>query len=541
MDSEQAELFAVFLAESEENLATMEQALLELENEPEHGEHVDVVFRAAHTLKGNSSSLGLNALAEFAHEVESLLDRVRSGALQAEGDLITLLLSAVDAMKRWLPSLRLGSELTMDAFQFAVYQRMNGFASDEMSSPAETAARPKERGSVPEAGGDTARTIRLDAHRMDNLLDLAGEITIAAERVRRKIEALDDAHRRDILDSVEEHDRLLRDLHDTVMRCRMVPIGPTFRRHQRTVRDLANATGKQVRLIIDGADSEIDMTVVEALTDPLVHMIRNAIDHGIEMPQVRQQNGKDPVGTVRLSAHHERGTIVIQVMDDGAGVRLDRVRAKAEALGLPANLFSDAELLNLVFEPGFSTAESVTETSGRGVGMDVVRRNIDRVRGQIHLESEEGAGTTVWIRLPLTLAVIPGFVVGVDGEQYVLPLSVVDECLELPDATSASASGVLHVRGEVVPFVRLKQFFGFAGSSEGKEVAVIVEHHQRRAALIVDEVFGESQIVIKPLTAMLKTISGVTGTAVMGTGAVALVLDPAIIFREFEKNMAEVA
>jgi two-component system chemotaxis sensor kinase CheA len=324
------------------------------------------------------------------------------------------------------------------------------------------------------------------------------------------------------------------------MRSRMVPVGPTFRRHLRTVRDLGRTTGKQVQLVLEGEETEVDMSVVEALSDPLVHMIRNAIDHGIESPEKRVAAGKSALGTITLRAYHDRGEIVLQIGDDGAGIQRDKIRARALQAGLQPESMADRELVDLIFMPGFSTADAVTGTSGRGVGMDVVRRNIEKVRGQIFIESTEGKGTVVSIRLPLTLAVIPGFGVRVGGEAFVIPMSAVEECLEQAPPENSQATGVLHVRGDAIPYVRLRHFFGFAQRAETREIVVVVLHQERRAGLVVDEIFGESQTVIKPLGPLLRGMPGVTGTAVMGSGAVAMVLDAGAMFRELERNEAAV-
>jgi len=512
MELDHTELLRTFYAESEENLATMEEGLLELEAHPDDPAHIDQVFRAAHTLKGNSSSLGFETMAKQAHDAEHILERVRGGELRADGDLISMLLSAVDAMKRCLREA---------PAHLAVRDAGPAPPSDAMERAA---ARP------------ASRTIRLDAARMEALLDLAGEITIAADRTRRKIDALPAEMRGALIDCVEEQDRLLRELHETVMNCRMVPIGPTFRRHVRTIRDLEQSTGRAIHLTLEGEDVEVDMTVIEALSDPLIHLIRNAIAHGIEPPDVRVERGKDPAGHVRLTARQERETIVVNVIDDGAGVPLDKVRERALAMGVDVRAMADAELLELIFTPGFSTAETVTSTSGRGVGMDVVRRNIERVRGKIQVVSKPGEGTTVVIRLPLTLAVITGLIVAVGGELFVLPLSVVAECIERPSATDVAPTGVMYVRGDPVPFVSLRSFLGFGGAWRGREVVVIAEHETGRAGLVVDEVLGEAQTVIKPAGSVLRGVRGVTGTAVMGNGSIAMVIDPGAIFREVERR-----
>jgi two-component system chemotaxis sensor kinase CheA len=519
----------------------MEEGLLGLEAHPENAaQHVDQVFRAAHTLKGNSSSLGFAAMAALAHDAEHLLDRVRRAELSPEGNLVSVLLAAVDAMKRWLPSLQTDRQLVLDETQRTAGERLRQFALEAPSvAVADVAASTSRESAAPAETRSVTRTIRLDAARMDALLDLAGEITIAADRTRRKLDTLPAAMRSTLIDAVEEQDRLLRELHETVMKCRMVPIGPTFRRHLRTVRDLERSTGKSIRLTMDGEDVEVDMTVVEALADPLVHLIRNAIDHGIEPADVRRQRGKDSAGLVRLTAHHERETIVVNVIDDGDGIAFDRVRRRAVEMGIDAGAMPDAELLDLIFNPGFSTAETVTSTSGRGVGMDVVRRNVERVRGKIQVDSKPGEGTSVTIRLPLTLAVIAGFVVGVGGELFVLPMSTVAECLERTSSGEAAMTGVLYVRGDAVPFLALRPFLGFGESDRhSREVVIVVEHEAGRAGLVVDEVIGEAQTVIKPAGPVLCTVPGITGTAVMGNGSVAMVIDPAAIFREVQRQTA---
>ena len=557
MELDLHELFELYIVEAQECLAALEEGLVKLEQKPDDHALIAEIFRAAHTLKGNSSSLGFRSLAQFSHQVEEFLDRFRNGQQHPDGELISLLLRAVDVMNRWLPSLEVGVDHPLTGEQLDVQAELLRFGGGQtiLSVPrAETG-----QAGVPVLHG--SRTMRVEARRMDVLLDLVGEISIAAQRVRRHVEQIPAEMRRDALDTVEDQDRLLRDLYDNVMRSRMVAVGPTFRRHLRTVRDLARTTGKQVQLVLEGEETEVDMSVVEALSDPLVHMIRNAIDHGIETPDQRAAAGKNALGTITLRAYHDRGEIVLQIADDGAGMQRDRIRARAIQAGVQAEAMPDRELLDLIFQPGFSTAETVTGTSGRGVGMDVVRRNIEKVRGQISIESTEGTGTIVSIRLPLTLAVIPGFGVGVGGEAFVIPMSAVEECLEEAPPETSQATGVLHVRGDAVPYVRLRHFFGFESRSgarlrrasgwegapearttpsETREIVVVVLHQGRRAGLVVDEIHGESQTVIKPLGPLLRGMPGVTGTAVMGNGAVAMVLDAGTLLRAISKQLERI-
>ena len=534
------ELFQLYVVEAEECLASLEQGLVNLEQRPDDQALIAEIFRVAHTLKGNSSSLGFKSLAQFSHEVEEFLHRFRKGEQHPDGELISLLLRAVDVMNRWLPSLEVGVERPMTGEQTEVHAELLRFRKSPAAAAIPAAAETPEENDEKIALPTARRTMRVEARRMDALLDLVGEISIAAERVRRHVELIPAALRRDAMDTVEDQDRLLRDLYDNVMRSRMVAVGPTFRRHLRTVRDLARTTGKQVQLVLEGEETEVDMSVVEALSDPLVHMIRNAIDHGIESPDKRLAAGKSAIGTITLRAYHDRGEIVLQIADDGAGIQRDKIRALAAKAGLQPEAMPDRELVDLIFMPGFSTAEAVTGTSGRGVGMDVVRRNIEKVRGQIFIETTEGQGTVVSIRLPLTLAVIPGFGVRVGGEAFVIPMSAVEECLEQAPPETSQATGVLHVRGDAIPYVRLRHFFGFAQRAETREIVVVILHQERRAGLVVDEIYGESQTVIKPLGPLLRGMPGVTGTAVMGSGAVAMVLDAGAMFKELERNEAAV-
>ncbi|HWU37949.1 MAG TPA: ATP-binding protein, partial [Candidatus Acidoferrum sp.] len=301
-----------------------------------------------------------------------------------------------------------------------------------------------------QAWKERGRTLRVDLEKLDRILNLTGEIAIARGRLRQMLEERVGRAGEEVLEAHLEADRLYLELQELVMKARMVPVGPTFRQFVRTVRDMATATGKSVRLLIEGEDVEVDTRVIEHLRDPLTHMIRNAVDHGIEPPQVRQSQGKDPCGRVTLQAYHEAGSIVIRLADDGAGLDRDRIveRAKSQGIAAEPEKLTDAEICQIVFEPGFSTAESVTDLSGRGVGMDVVRRNVEALRGSVVIDGRQGEGTTITIRLPLTLAIIEGFGVGVGDETYVIPLEAVQECLELSaEAKSQNGRGVINLRG----------------------------------------------------------------------------------------------
>jgi two-component system chemotaxis sensor kinase CheA len=313
----------------------------------------------------------------------------------------------------------------------------------------------------------------------------------------------------------------------------MVPVGPMFRQYARVVRDVAAAHGKNARLVTIGEDVELDTTAVEALRDPLTHMVRNAIDHGLEPSPARVAAGKPPVGHVTLEARHQAGSIIIRVSDDGAGLSRRNIAARARTLGIDADRLTDAELWRLIFEPGFSTASSVTDLSGRGVGMDVVRSSIESLRGSIAIETREGEGTTFTIRLPLTLAVIDGFGVDVGSESYIVPLENVLECVEMTAGEPRdNATGVLLLRDEVVPYVRLRSLFNVSGANATRENVLIVRDDDMKAGLVVDALSGAGQAVIKPLGTWFPDIPGIAGSSILGDGRVALILDtPSILAR----------
>lgn len=322
---------------------------------------------------------------------------------------------------------------------------------------------------------------------------------------------------------------LVEDVRDSALQLRMVKIGATFNRFQRVVHDVARDLGKEIDLVISGEDTELDKTVVEKIADPLTHLVRNAIDHGIEPAALRTERGKPQAGTIRLNAYHDAGTIVIEVGDDGGGLKRDAILAKAIERGIveAGKPLLDDEIFALIFEPGFSTAEQVTNLSGRGVGMDVVKRNIMALRGSVGVSSVAGAGTTVTVRLPLTLAIIDGFQVAVGHSQFVLPLDMVEECVEF---VPTAGHDYTDLRGKILPFVRLGALFGTAERPGARKSLVVVKYAGQRAGLVVDGLLGESQTVIKPLGKVFQHLRCVTGSSILGSGEIALILDvPALI------------
>jgi two-component system chemotaxis sensor kinase CheA len=377
-----------------------------------------------------------------------------------------------------------------------------------------------------------ATTLRVDTSRLNQMLDVTGEIAISRDRVRRAVAETNSAS---LTEAFEGLDRLFADLQELVLKTRMVPVGPLFRQYSRMVRDVAVAHGKQARLVLDGEAVEVDTSVVEQLKDCLTHLIRNALDHGIEMPEARLAAGKDACGTLSLKAWHDSGSIVIQLSDDGAGLDLDGIAHVAHASGRLAadQSLSEQQATRLICEAGFSTAVKVTDLSGRGVGLDVVRRRVEALRGSISFESRRGKGLSATVRLPLTLAIINGFAVGVADETYVVPLDSVIECLDLAEDRErlAPGRGVIDLRGAALPCARLRSLFGLDGAPPAREQIVVVRHGGRTAGLAVDAILGESQAVVKPLASSLGRQPGIGGCTILGSGRVALILDVADLFR----------
>jgi two-component system chemotaxis sensor kinase CheA len=400
---------------------------------------------------------------------------------------------------------------------------------------APTRAGSEAAGSRAEPTQPGIRTLRVSLDTLDRILDLTGEIAVDRGRLREALER-GGGDGQEAAELHRESDRRHAELQELVMKARMEPLGATFGRFARVVRDLAAALGKSARLAIEGEDVEVDAKVIEHVRDPLTHLVRNALSHGIEAPQQRREAGKDPAGLIRLRAFREAGGIVIEVEDDGAGLSSARIRERVREMGLAVDPdgLDDAGLQRMIFEPGFSTASSVTEVSGRGVGLDVVRRNVDALRGSVSVSSREGLGTTFTIRLPLSLAIVPGFAVETAGETYILPLDAVFECLELPQGELRGADGsfVLSLRGEPLPCRRLRRQFRLEGEPPSREYVVVVVHAGKRLGLVVDDLSGETQAVLKPLGRLLRDVAGLAGSAILGSGRVALMVDLPGLFRE---------
>jgi two-component system chemotaxis sensor kinase CheA len=404
----------------------------------------------------------------------------------------------------------------------------------EIAPPASVTERQNDGRRASDGKGGDSRSIRVDGDKLDRLIDWVGELIIAGAATGAIARQ---AGLPVLQESALQLAHIVGEIRDQALKLRMVQIGSTFSKFQRVVRDVARETGKSITLEVSGAETELDRTLVEGITDPLTHLVRNSIDHGIETPEVRLASGKPAAGIVRLKAYHDAGSVVIEVADDGGGLKRERIVRKAIDRGLISadQSLSDDQIYALIFEPGFSTAEQVTNLSGRGVGMDVVKRNITALRGTVEVHSEPGRGTRIYIRLPLTLAIIDGFQVGVGPQDFVLPLALVEECVEIDANEQAAAEappGHISSHGSVLPLIRLRDLFGIRGTRGRRQSVVVVRSAGKRVGIVVDELVGELQAVIKPLSKLFSQLQGIGGSTILGTGKVALILDvPGLVAR----------
>jgi len=548
MEIDREAIIQTFLADSHENLRIMEEALIVLETKPDDTEILQTIFRVAHTFKGDASLLGFERLMEFAHTLESLLEILQDRVIFVTSELITLLLESVDCLRQMISEAIAGIE-EMNPLHRAVLKKI----TDKLSLVVNTEETPitKQAFIEEKVGSDliieeikpiTEKTkiIRVNIDKLDKMLTLTSEIAIARGCLTTMLEKTGGLVTKDLLEAHQKADLLYLELQELVMKVRMVHVGPVFRQYIRTVRDLAVMHGKAVRLVIEDGNVEADTTIVDNLRAALTHILRNAVDHGIEIPERRKSQGKDPCGTIVIKAYHEGSNIVVEIIDDGMGINKKQIIEKVRKKGkiLEAEELSDNEIYDMLFEPGFSTAEHVTDLSGRGIGMDAVRQNIEAIRGSIEIESKETEGTKIILRLPLTLAIIDGFCIGVGTETYVIPLDSVVECLALAEQehNQNDDTGVVNLRGEVLPYIRLRNLFSLNGALTTRENLVVVKHGNDRIGLVVETLYGETQIVIKPLGKLFQHLQGISGSAILGNGRVALILDIPAISRHFIKN-----
>lgn len=570
------ELGQMFCAEAQDLLQDVEQGVLTLESNAHDQSTIDTVFRAFHTFKGNSSMLKLAVLQRLAHELESLLDQVRRGKMALTRESIDLILKGSDVIRQYVDEMlqQLGGvnrgrtiRLPVQRIIADVHALLAGkpatpatpatpavaastavapaVIASEVAKPAVSVAvelptREPERTPpavtaemvfTEPAVAAAAGVVRVDTLKLDSLIDLVGELVVAQSQVvqSQELKGIANEH---LARSLSQLRSITSDLQRTAMSLRMVPIRGTFRKMTRLVRDLAGDLGKEINLRLEGEETELDRTVVEELSDPLVHMIRNSADHGIELPGERAAAGKPAAGTITLKAFHQGGFIVVQIEDDGRGLNTGRILAKAVERGLvkAQESLEESQILDLIFMPGFSTAEQVTGLSGRGVGMDVVRRNIEKIRGKVEVESVPGKGTRFTTYVPLTLAIIEGLLVGVGDQRYIIPtLSVQESFRPLPGAvTTVQGRGeLISVRGRLTPLLRLGRHLNTPSKADdpSRGIVVVVESGQDSRCLFVDELIGKQEVVIKSLGDVFRDQHAFAGAAILGDGRVGLILD----------------
>jgi two-component system chemotaxis sensor kinase CheA len=499
-----------FLVESYEHLDRVERELLG------QAPSIDAIFRSLHTIKGTAGFFGYERLGDVAHAAETVLDKLRDGELAFSSPIASVLLDAVDALRLMLAAVeQRGCDDAGD--HGALLGALAGLQQQRSQSAPVVAAAP-----VAAPASDT--TIRVDVELLDELMDLAGELVLARNQLLQRAGSRGDA----LAQTAQRIDRITSGLHDGVMRTRMQPIGGTWSKLPRIVRDLAGELGKQVRLELDGSDTGLDRSIIEAIRDPLTHVVRNAIDHGIEKPDVRVRAGKPAEGVLRLRASHEGGHVMLEVSDDGAGIDPARVRAKALERGVVgverAAQMTDAEVIELVFEPGFSTADTITAISGRGVGMDVVKHNIQAIGGVVAIDSRCGAGTTMRIKLPLTLAIVPALIVDAAGDRYAIAQVGVRELVRLDGRLEHVGGAPLYrLRGELLPLVYLDETLG--GHARTGSTIVVLQTEGRAFGLVVDAVHDSEEIVVKPVGPRLRDVPTYAGATILGDGRIALILD----------------
>lgn len=414
-------------------------------------------------------------------------------------------------------------------------------AAEQGAAKAKQAPESATRQSTKSGNAASQESVRVQAYRLDELMDQLGELVIAQARLNRISERLGETA---LASAAEEIERLVTGMRDATLSIRMLPIGGVFSKFRRVVRDLATELGKSVTLVTEGGETELDKNIIDRLSEPLVHIIRNSVDHGIEDAAARAAAGKPTEATVRMVARQTGGEVHISVHDDGGGLKTDRIRARAIERGLieADSDISDEAVHQLIFAPGFSTAEAITSVSGRGVGMDAVRNFIEDLRGAVEVKSDEGKGTSVTLRLPLTLAIIDGLLVRVSESNFVLPLASVEECVELTadDINRDRQRSIINIRDELVPFLNLGEIFNFAADEERNRI-VIVNADGRRVGLMVDDVIGQHQTVIKSLSAFHRSVEGLAGCTILGDGSVALIIDPAALVKSFGNQTREAA
>lgn len=561
-DSEEG-MLGEFVMECTDLIESAEVALLDLEESPENDELINTVFRSFHTVKGTSAFMGLDPISEFTHSVETLLSMVREGDLPFDMACADITLESIDILKQMLTAVEIsgcGDPLPKPGGYDRMMRVLNHIFDDEIEpadslkkvggttpphvKTGQTASETEEPGAEDDneqQGGtgdkssqksEVESTVRVNVGRLDRLIDMVGELVIAHSVVAQDRSISEDS---DLMKKVNHTSKILRELQDTSLILRMVPLRATFHKMNRLVRDLARKAGKSVKFSTMGEETEIDRNMVDIINEPLVHMLRNSLDHGIESPEERKAAGKSESANIWLRAYQEGGKVVIEIEDDGKGINKERVLAKAIEKGLvdPDKKLTDSEIFSLIFQPGFSSVEQVTDLSGRGVGMDVVRRSIEQLQGKVDVSSKPAEGTKISLEIPFTLAITDGMLVKVGEQRFIVPTINIDMTFRAEGDDIYTVMGETeHVsfRGKSVPVIRLHKLFNIDGAIEDllQGTMLIIKNNNKQYALLLDEVIGQQQLVGKSINMMVK-MPHISGGAILGDGRVGLILDTAAV------------
>ncbi|MEA3289794.1 MAG: chemotaxis protein CheA [Campylobacterota bacterium] len=541
-------LVFLYHAESVDLLDEMESSLLYIQQHGFDKEHINTIFRTAHTIKGGAATFGYDILVDFSHTAENLLDDIRSEKKNINNDLITFLLKIKDHFNTMIESIiQNDCEEIYDQNIIKVTKEYKEYLENYDDSQVKEEPKPKSKdlSDIPKIGDQEkdlttqpakiqTNLLKIESKKIDAIINLLGEMVITTAGVMEHSKRIND---KPLKESVDNLYKILEELREASMKSRMIPIADTFKKFQRTVRDISLVLDKNIDLHIEGADTELDRIIIEKISDPLMHLVRNAVDHGIETIQEREDKNKPSIAHIILSASHEAGNIVIEVKDDGRGLDPQKILDKAVEKNLISkdDKLHENEIFNLIMQPGFSTADLVTDLSGRGVGMDVVKKNIDQLGGSIDINSKLGQGMTVTIKLRLTLAIIDGFMIKLNNDPYIIPLEMITECKELTDEYKkvVKQDCYINLRDHILPILDLKEFFGYERIKDNntKENIVVVSFGILKVGLIVDELLGEFQTVIKPMSKVFKNLKGISGATILGNGSVTPILDVPVLLK----------
>jgi two-component system chemotaxis sensor kinase CheA len=515
----------LFLSESREYLSEINTALLELERGGGDAA-VARLFRAVHTMKGMGAAMGYTSVGELSHELETLLDKLRSGSLAVTPIIIDTLFAAVDALEQTVALATAPTPAQLDVTEITARVRQAAEQAPQTFT-AEFAIPKREKNESSTPAQKPPRHIRIDSRRLDTLMNVAGELVIARDRIAQISERLGDE---ELVEATRHASQIVSSLQNEIMTSRMVPVWQIFERFPRVVRDTARSLGKEVEFKIEGKEIELDRSMLDEMGEPVLHLLRNSLDHGIELPADRVKAGKPRVATLILTAERDRATVLIRVTDDGRGIDQNRVLPRAKALGIveaETSKLSEQELVAIISRPGFSTAERVTDISGRGVGFDIVATRVRALGGSLEVHTDQGLGTSVSMRLPLTLAISRALLARVEKETYAIPLTHVVETFALSQPMLLEVKGkeVVVIRDDVFPAIRLRERVGLPPGAVAGGQVVLVELAERRAALIVDEFIGQQEIVMKQFDGVNGSRTLFSGATILGDGAPALIID----------------